>query len=145
MKRVQKYMNMKDVAAATEENGDLLALTLLNLRMALGYERLGVRVLGSIASSLEGEGLGYFPEWVLDGEANTAPRAGDVVRVFKKGSPVGKVISAVLEPSNVGDNLLRENLGGDSAATLGKIRELLSTPVVMTGTPQWRRRTERST
>lgn len=121
-----KYSDMKDVATAVEENGNLLTVTLLELRTALGYNRLGVRVLGFIADGLDGEGLGYFPEWVLDGDQNGAPRAGDVVRVFKKSTSVGEVISAVLEPTNRGDERLREVAGGEGAETLKRIRELLA-------------------
>lgn len=119
------YNNMKDVAAAVSENGNLMRATLGDLREALGYTRLGVRVLGYIADGLDGEGLGYFPQWVLDGEINQAPRYGDVVRVFKKGTAVGDVIMAVLEPTNAGDERLREYAGSDAAETLKRLRALL--------------------
>lgn len=121
-----KYKNMKEVAAATEENGNLITATLLELREALEYNRLGVRVLGYIADGLDGEGLGYFPEWVLDGAANEAPRSGHVVRVFKKGTAVGDAITAVLAPTNKGDELLRESAGGEAAETLKRVRELVA-------------------
>lgn len=120
------YDDMKDVAAATEENGNLITATLLELREALGYNRLGVRVLGYIADGLDSEGLGYFPVWVLNGDENSAPRAGDMVRVFKKGTAVGDVITAVLEPTNKGDERLRETAGGDAADTLKRVRELVA-------------------
>lgn len=125
-KTTKKYANMQDVAQAAEENGDLLAVSLLDLRQALGYDRLGVRVLRWIADGLDGEGLGFFPQWVLDGEVNNAPRAHDVVRVYRKGTPLGKVIDAVLDPTNRGDELLRQSGSGDAASTLERIRELLT-------------------
>src|SRR6266508_2326627 len=92
------YGSMKDVATAVDENGGLITASLLELREALGRDRLGVRVLRDIAGGLEGEGLGYFPEWVLAGDENDAPRAGHILRVFKKGAAVGEVIMAVLDP-----------------------------------------------
>ncbi|QNE22421.1 hypothetical protein F1D05_36640 [Kribbella qitaiheensis] len=120
------YADMKAVAKATEENGNLITATLLELREALGYNRLGVRVLGYIADGLDGEGLGYFPQWVLDSDSNEAPRSENVIRVFKKGTAVGNAISAVLEPTNKGDELLRESAGGDAAETLKRVRELVA-------------------
>lgn len=125
-KSTKKYDSMKDVAQATEENGDLLPVSLLDLRQALDYDRLGVRVLRWIADGLDGEGLGYFPQWVLDGEQNETPRAHDIVRVYRKGTPLGKVIDAVLNPTNRGDEMLRQSGGGDAASTLDRIRELLA-------------------
>lgn len=69
----KKYKNMKDVAAAVEENGNLTTASLLELREALDFKRLGVGVLSTIERELDSEGLGYFPEWVLDGDQNTSP------------------------------------------------------------------------
>jgi len=120
-----KYKDMKDVAAAVKENGDLSPVSLGALREALGYNRLGVRVLAEIGSALADEGLGYFPAWVL--ENNEVPRYGDVVRVYSKNSPVGTLIDAVQEPTEPGDERLREVARGESAEKLERIRQILMT------------------
>ncbi|MFF0909731.1 hypothetical protein ACFWZW_03460 [Microbacterium enclense] len=119
-----KYNSMKDVASAVDENGDLLPVSLGELREALGYNRLGVRVLNEIAAKLAGEGLGFFPLDVLS-EQNDAPRYGDVVRVFKKGTALGQVVTSVLEPTVAGDERLKEIAGSDAANILKEIRALL--------------------
>ncbi len=119
------YTGMSEVGDAVDENGGLLAVSLGELREALGYNRLGVRVLGQIATSLAGEGLGYFPEWVLT-DQNPAPRYGDVVRVFRKGTGVAEVVTAVLEPTDRGDERLKEIAGADAVEILNKIRLLLA-------------------
>ncbi|HEY9438822.1 MAG TPA: hypothetical protein VIS29_09240 [Streptomyces sp.] len=49
-----------------------MTVTLGELREVLGYNRLGVRVLGEIARSLQDEKLGYLPIWAL--EDNDVPR-----------------------------------------------------------------------
>lgn len=115
--------DIKAVKTAVEANGNLLQVTLGELREALGYNRLGVRVLQEIASALSGEGLGYFPLWVLD--ANDTPRYENSLRVYKKGSAVGGAIDAVLEPSNVGDDLLRTTAGSEAAEILKSVKALV--------------------
>jgi len=119
-----KYDNMKDVAEAVQESGDLLVTSLGELREALDYNRLGVRVLQEIGRKLEGEGLGYFPEWVIDENSN--PRYGDEVRVYKRGTPIGDIVDAVLRPSNAGDERLRQEAGGDASELLNRIRALVT-------------------
>lgn len=103
----------------------VLAVSLGELREALGHNRLGVRALEQIATSLAGEGLGYFPEWVLT-DQNQAPRYGDVVRVFRKGTGLGEVVTAVLEPTDRGDERLKEIADGDAVEILSMIRLLLA-------------------
>lgn len=39
---------------------------------------------------------------------------------------MGDIVSAVLDPTNRGDERLREGAGGEAAETLKQIRELLS-------------------
>jgi hypothetical protein len=120
------YSGMKDVADATRENGDLMEVTLGDLREALGYGRLGVRVLLEIGRELNEVGLGYFPADVL--HANGIPRYGDTLRVYTRSSPLAALVEAVTDPTDTGDEKLREaaSSGGSTAlATLTRIRELL--------------------
>lgn len=122
---MSRFGSMQDVAAAVEESGDLLPVSLGELREALGYNRLGIRVLNEIAEKLAGEGLGYFPLDVLS-DRNDAPRYGDVVRVFKKGTALGQVVTSILEPTIPGDERLKEIAGSDAANILKSIRALLA-------------------
>jgi len=120
---VAGYSSMKDVAAAVSENGNLMTATLGELREALGYNRLGVRVLGEIARSLQDEKLGYFPTWAL--EDNDVPRYGDVIRIYRIDSAVGRTIEAVLKPSPSGDELLLDSAGSEAVEKLRRIRIIL--------------------
>ncbi|TQF65295.1 hypothetical protein FK531_22000 [Rhodococcus spelaei] len=119
------FDSIKDVRAAVDENGGLLTVTLQDLREALGYAKLGARVLATISTELSGHGLGYFPADVLDD--NPVPRRYDELRVFAKNEPIGELINAVLEPSERGDEKLLE-VGGDNASViLDQIRTILET------------------
>lgn len=124
---MQTYASIADVRSAADENGGLLKVNLGQLREALDFKRLGVRVLSQIADALDDRGLGYFPEWVLD--ANETPRYGDEVRVFVKKSPIGELVSAVLNPTDDGDERLTETAGSSAATTLSEIRQLLDRAV----------------
>ena len=120
------YKSMKDVAEAAKENGDLMPVTLGDLRESLGYNRLGVRVLAEISQKLANAGLGYFPRAVLDD--NEVPRFDHALRVFTKRSSLGELVQAVLDPTDSGDERLREaaTSGASSAvAALDQIREIL--------------------
>lgn len=104
----------------------LAVVTLLQLREMLGYKKLGPRVLMDVAQGLRAEGLGYFPQYVLDD--NPGSRQWDEVRVYAKNSPVGKLVDAVLEPSAKNDTYLIEASSGSdaqAAAILDQVRTLL--------------------
>jgi len=92
------YSSIDDIRHAAEENGGLLQTSLGELRESLDFKRLGSRVLTQIADALTAEGLGYFPESVLNNN-NPSPRYGDEVRVFVKNSPAGELIGAILSPT----------------------------------------------
>lgn len=104
-------MAIKDISALGKQvdQETVVVLTLGDLRKAIGYERLGKYVLDEISSSLEGEGLGYFPLDVI--QANPEPRQWHEVRVYRRGKGIGKVIQAVTDPTPAGDRMLRENSG----------------------------------
>lgn len=115
---------MQTLVERVETEDNLTVATLGELREALGYGRLGVGVLVQISKALYGVGLGYYPTWVLDD--NPVPRQGDAVRVFRKGTPVGDVIEAVLHPTIAGDQRLRSGTGGQAAEVLDRIRAMVN-------------------
>jgi hypothetical protein len=49
----------------------------------------------------------------------------DYVRVYRRDSPIGNVIDAVLNPSDVGDQLLQSLSGKDAEKKLSELRILL--------------------
>lgn len=100
----------------------VVVVTLGDLRKAIGYDRLGKYVLDELSSSLEGEGLGYFPLDMI--EDNPEPRQWQEVRIYRRGKGIGKMVQAVTNPTQAGDRLLREN-SGDGTELIHQIRALV--------------------
>ncbi len=100
------------------KDGVITTATLEELREAIGQRRLGPNVLGTIREQLKQEGLEYFPAWVLD--SNSAPRKTQTVRICKldTASAVFKIVQAVQEPTEAGDEALRQLETGPTALAL---------------------------
>lgn len=120
---MQTYKSMDDIKSAAEAQGGLIVASLLELREAMGYGRLGERVLSHIARELENQGLGYYPAHVL--EDNPTPRQHEMVRIYIKSSKLGEMVSSVLSPSEHGDELLRERALDENAGMVAEIRTIL--------------------
>lgn len=106
---------------AVEKNGDVKTVTMEELRNAHGAAKLGVHVRDTISSTLAGMGLGHIPE-VLPTYQH------ELVRLYKRGTPVGDLISIVLTPGEQNDGRLVEQFTGggvDYSAIVQKIRELV--------------------
>lgn len=104
----------------------LVVVSLQDLREMLNYKKLGPRVLAEVSTTLSGVGLGYYPRTVIDD--NPQPRQWEEVRIYAKGSAVGKVIEAVLEPGTANDTFLLEVADADharAAEILDQIRTLI--------------------
>lgn len=121
-----RFEDVQELRELLEESDGLEVVTLQELRESIGYRKLGPLVLNSVAEKLVGQGIGYFPEWVID--ANDMPRGRQEVRVFLKDSQLGRIVQSVLEPTDTGDRRLLELVGeGDSSAAdkLEQIRTIL--------------------
>jgi hypothetical protein len=112
------YADMDEVKAAVESNGGVLTIKMGDLRDAYGKGRLGVHVRSGIGKSLNGIGLGHYPDPLTDSQF-------DLVRLYKLGSPVADLVGAVLHPSPGGDQVLREATGGEATGILAQVRELV--------------------
>jgi hypothetical protein len=114
----QRFADLGELRAAVEENGAVLTVKVYEVRDAHGAQRLGRLVRERIGKELAGEGLGIYPrelpEW-----------ANEEVRVYRLGSPVADLIEAVERPSEAGDQVIRDAVGGDASGTLDQIRELV--------------------
>lgn len=111
-----------EVKQIVEKNGNVVTLTMEQLREAHGAARLGVNVREEISSALAGMGLRHVPE-VLPSYQN------EQVRVFKNGTPVGDLIATVLMPGQQNDSKLVSQFaqkGVDYASILQKIKELVA-------------------
>jgi len=108
---------MKKLAETVAEAGDVLCVKMSELRDAAGWDRLTKGTFGAIEDGLRQNALWHFPELVINREAR--------VRVYKVGTPAGKLIEAVLNPTDAGDELLREAGGDEAKRLLQDIRQLI--------------------
>lgn len=82
--------------------------------------KLGVHVRAGISDSLRQHGLGHYPPELPNYQ-------WDEVRIYRQGTPVGRLIEAVLSVSANNDEVIRDLAGSDASANLVKIRELVRT------------------
>lgn len=98
------YVGLDPLIRRCKDEGGLVVTTLLELREALGYGRLGKWVLAEIAGAIQEKGLGYFPTAILTPEINTQPRQYEEVWLYiRDDSPTARVIDAVLDPKDHDD------------------------------------------
>ena len=110
-----------EIKERVEKNGNVVTITMEELRGAQGAAKLGVHVRAEISSSLAGIGLGHVPQELPNYQH-------EIVRLYKKGTPVGDMIDTVLTPGQQNDGKLSMQFGDgkvDYAAVLEKIRELV--------------------
>jgi len=114
----RRFADIAALRTAVEQNGGILTVQAYEVRDAHGAQRLGRLIRERIGKELAGEGLGTYPkalpEW-----------ATDPVRVYRLGSPVADLIEAVERPSEAGDEVIRDAVGGDANQTLDQIRQLV--------------------
>jgi hypothetical protein len=105
-----------------EQNGNVLTVTMEDLRDAAGAGKLGVHVREDISKTLAGMGLGHVPQELPSYQH-------EPVRLYKHGTPVREVIATVLGPGQQNDAKLREQFGDggvDYGAIVQRIRELVA-------------------
>jgi hypothetical protein len=114
------FQSYKELGDLVQSNGDVLTIRMEQLRHVHGAGKLGVHVRAGISDSLRQHGLGHYPPELPNYQ-------WDEVRIYKQGTPVGRLIEAVLSVSANNDEVVREMAGSDASATLVKIRELVCT------------------
>lgn len=104
-----------------EANGNVITVTMEELREIAGAGKLGVHVREQISKTLAGMGLGHVPQALPTYQH-------EQVRLYKRGTPVGDLIGTVLAPGESNDSKLKEQFSGDEidyAAIISQIRELV--------------------
>lgn len=112
----------EEIKDQVEKSGNVLTVTMEQLREAYGAGRLGVHVREEISQMLAGIGLGHVPQELPNYQH-------ELVRLYKRGTPVGQIIEVVLTPSEQHDRTLVERFsvqGPDYAALIQKIRDLVA-------------------
>jgi hypothetical protein len=108
----------EELAEATAAEGGLLTLDMVKLRDIHGAGKLGVHVVQNISDRLDGLGLGHQPDVLPQ-------QQWERVRIYSRGSPVGRVIEAAHTVDDKSDAILREIGKNDADELLKKIRELV--------------------
>lgn len=88
------------------------------LRDAYGVSRLGETVVTNISKELAGYGLGHLP-------SPLPLLASEEVRLYRRGTAIGDLVAAVLEPSEGGDQRLIEYAENTDREIVAQIREVL--------------------
>ena len=105
-----------------ENNGNVLTISMEQLREAHGAAKLGVHVRDQISATLAGMGLGHVP-------IDLPSYQHEFVRLYKRGTEVGQHIETVLNPGEQNDKKLIERFTAEStdyASIVEKIRELVA-------------------
>jgi hypothetical protein len=112
------FSSMDQLLELVRSNGDVLTVSMDNVRDAYGAGRLGVHVRDGISKRLHGLGLGHYPPAIPESQFA-------LVRVYRLGSSVADLIDAVLNPGVNHDDELRQTVAGESADLLRQLRELV--------------------
>ena len=96
----------------------LVVVEMRELRAIVGANRLGPAVVDGISKDLAGFGIGHIP--------SPLPQSQDEeVRLFRRGTRLSDLITAVLEPSDGGDDLLVAYANNSDGEIVRAVRELL--------------------
>lgn len=110
--------NFSDLANEVAEAGGLRAYRMDRLRDAYEAGRLGPHVVNGISAKLAQNGLGHLP-------AELPQYQEGEVRLYVRGSMVGRIIDAVRQPTPDGDGLILDVACTDAREALQKVRELV--------------------
>lgn len=102
---------------AVDTNG-LTLVTMEQLRNAYGAPRLRETVADNISHKLHSLGIGHLPTTLPANRTAT-------IRLYRNGTRLAQVITAVTHPDPDGDQLLLSIDRDDAADTINRIRELI--------------------
>lgn len=107
-----------DALGALVDENVIHVIEMRELRDAYGVSRLGETIVTNISKELAGYGLGHLP-------APLPLSASEEVRLYRRGTAVGDLITAVLEPSEGGDQRLVDYAENTDREIVAQIREVL--------------------
>ena len=106
------------VVKAINQSSGVLTVEMGRLRDAHKAGKLGVNVVAGISEELASRGLSHYPKSLPLNQWESA-------RIYRNGTPIAKIVHAVLEVGVDSDVVLRDSIGNDYGDTLRKIRELV--------------------
>lgn len=107
-----------DLLQAVTGRGGVMYVDMMELRDIHGAGKLGIHVTQNISDKLMGMGLGHFPQQLPQQQSER-------VRIYLRGSAVGKVIDAALTMETGSNRLLRSVANNADSEILKKIKELV--------------------
>lgn len=114
------FETYEQLAEQVDLNGGVMTATMGQLRDVHGAGKLGSYVVSAIHEQLDSLGLGHAPVEM--------PRdQWERVLVYRKRTPVGRVVQAVVSVTKESDSILKEAVGnnGQSSDIIRRIRELV--------------------
>ena len=107
-----------EIRQRVESNGDIILMSMEELRNAIGARKLGIWILKDIDKQLRARGLLYLPD--------TLPNyQHEFVMLYRQGSRVETIIRAVHSVSQESVDTLRDAAESESSQVLEQIRRLL--------------------
>lgn len=110
--------NYDVLAEAVDDSDNLLTIQMDILRDIHGAGRLGKHVRENISDELRSNGLGHYPEELPSSQYNS-------VRIYRLGSPAGRLIEAVTEPGADNDETIRTAINKDAQQAIDRVQELV--------------------
>lgn len=108
-----------DVANKVDENGGVISIKMEVLKRVHEVDRLGRIVRENISEKLNGRGLGHYPKRSLPSSQD------DYVRIYRRSTEIGKLVEAVTDPGEPGDETIRKMVDSDAEQTIERIQELV--------------------
>lgn len=116
--------NYQDLRKAVENHGGMVKIGMTVLKHIDGAGRLGPGVLATMSTSLATHGVGHLPPELPNSQ-------DEQVRLYLIDSPLGDVVTAVLNPNDQRDATLRSigatGIGVHALEQIRQIRQILAT------------------
>lgn len=102
------FWDWNGIKEEVEKNDGVLTVTMEKLRTVHGSKKSGVNVRAEISETLAGMNIAHIPQELPSNQK-------ELVRLYKKDTPMGNLIDTVLQPSERNDGELREQIKIKSA------------------------------
>jgi hypothetical protein len=107
-----------ELRARVDQNGDVVTVTMGELRDIHRVGKLGRYVIDAISDRLHSVGLGHIP-------GGLKLNQDEQVRIFRHGTKVADICQAVVKPGQANDAKIRSAAFGGAAAIVARLREVL--------------------
>lgn len=115
---MSNFKGFDEINVAVSQSGDVLTVTMSELRDANGSGRLGPYVVEAISKELAGKGLGHYPPELPQNQWEKA-------RLYRLGSQIADLINMVTNVTEANDEKLREVTTDDAQKTLNEVRRIV--------------------